>query len=115
MSRKWISFPLREGDCSRQAHCDLPQDTYEREMGREGFFGPTAHLHHKHAPTGWIDWEGPLRPHAFDFNEVPRARLPAGCATDPAQCRRQVARLAYPRRHAPPGAQRRWRRAVVRP
>ncbi|WP_175253523.1 homogentisate 1,2-dioxygenase [Pseudomonas sp. BMW13] len=74
MSRKWISFPLREGDCSRQAHCDLPQDTYEREMGREGFFGPTAHLHHKHAPTGWIDWEGPLRPHAFDFNEVPCER-----------------------------------------
>ena len=42
MSRQWIRFPLREGECSRQAHCDLPQGTYEREMGREGFFGPTA-------------------------------------------------------------------------
>ncbi len=74
MSRQWIRFPLREGECSRQAHCDLPQGTYEREMGREGFFGPTAHLHHKHLPTGWIDWEGPLRPHAFNFNDIPSER-----------------------------------------
>ena len=69
MSRNWISFPLREGECSRQAHCDFPEGTYEREMGREGFFGPTAHLHHKHPPTGWIDWQGPLRPHAFNFKK----------------------------------------------
>ena len=71
MSRKWISFPLREGEHSRQAHCDFPADTYEREMGREGFFGPVTHLHHKHPPTGWIDWQGPLRPHAFNFNNIP--------------------------------------------
>ncbi|HSC83973.1 MAG TPA: homogentisate 1,2-dioxygenase, partial [Pseudomonas sp.] len=74
MSRKWISFPLREGDCSRQAHCDFPQDTYEREMGREGFFGPVSHLHHKHPPTGWVDWQGPLRPHAFNFNNISSER-----------------------------------------
>ncbi len=71
MSPKWISFPLREGEHSRQAHCDFPADTYEREMGREGFFGPVTHLHHKHPPTGWIDWQGPLRPHAFNFNKIP--------------------------------------------
>ena len=74
MSRQWISFPLREGEHSRQAHCDFPEGTYEREMGREGFFGPTAHLHHKHPPTGWIDWEGPLRPHAFNFNQIASER-----------------------------------------
>lgn len=74
MSRKWISFPLREGDSSRQAHCDFPPDTYEREMGREGFFGPVTHLHHKHPPTGWVDWQGPLRPHAFNFNHVASER-----------------------------------------
>lgn len=71
MSRNWIHFPLREGECSRQAHCDLPAGTYEREMGREGFFGPASHLHHKHPPTGWVDWQGPLRPHAFNLNQVP--------------------------------------------
>jgi len=67
---RWISFPLREGAHSRQAHCDLPAGTYEREMGREGFFGPVSHIHHAHPPTGWIDWEGPLRPRAFDLRRL---------------------------------------------
>ncbi|WP_199153606.1 homogentisate 1,2-dioxygenase [Chromobacterium sp. ASV23] len=70
--RKWISFPHREGTISRQAHADLPAEgIYEREVGRSGFFGPATHLHHKHPPTGWSDWEGPLRPRAFDLNELP--------------------------------------------
>lgn len=67
--KKRISFPRTEGKFSRQAHADLPEGTFEREMGREGFFGPATHLYHAHAPTGWIDWEGPLRPRAFDTNK----------------------------------------------
>ena len=74
MTGKWISFPRVEGRASRQAHADLPEGTYERELGREGFFGPASHLYHAHPPTGWIDWEGPLRPRAFDT-----ARLSGGC------------------------------------
>ena len=67
--RKWINFPRQEGISSRQAHADFPeQGIYEREIGRSGFFGPATHLHHKHAPTGWVDWQGPLRPRAFDLN-----------------------------------------------
>ncbi|HZD25132.1 MAG TPA: homogentisate 1,2-dioxygenase [Alphaproteobacteria bacterium] len=66
MAKKWISFPRVEGKAARQAHADLPEGTYEREMGKEGFFGPAAHFYHTHPPTGWIDWEGPLRPRAFD-------------------------------------------------
>ena len=69
MSKNWISFPRSEGLASRQAHCDLPEGSYERELGREGFFGPASHLYHAHAPTGWTDWEGPLRPRAFDANK----------------------------------------------
>ncbi|RJX72961.1 homogentisate 1,2-dioxygenase [Vibrio sinensis] len=66
---KWISFPHREGTCSKQAHADFPDNAiYEREVGRSGFFGPAAHFHHQHAPTGWSDWQGNLRPRAFDFN-----------------------------------------------
>jgi homogentisate 1,2-dioxygenase len=57
-----------EGTASRQAHADLPPGTYEREMSKEGFFGPAAFFHHKHPPTGWVSFEGPLRPHAFDLN-----------------------------------------------
>ncbi len=51
MSRKWISFPRVQGVASRQAHCDLPEGTYERELGREGFFGPATHMYHRHRPT----------------------------------------------------------------
>ncbi|MGI3026904.1 homogentisate 1,2-dioxygenase, partial [Vibrio cholerae] len=71
---KWMTFPHREGVCSKQAHADFPSDAiYEREAGRSGFFGPAAHFHHQHAPTGWSEWEGELRPRAFNFNHVAEA------------------------------------------
>ncbi len=66
--RKWIQFPHREGTVSRQAHADLPAEAiFEREMGKSGFFGPTAHFHHRRPPTSWERWEGPLRPRAYDL------------------------------------------------
>jgi len=65
-TRNWIEFPRIEGEASRQAHADLPSGTYEREIGREGFFGPATHLYHRHPPTGWTSFDGPLRPRAFD-------------------------------------------------
>ena len=71
MSKRWISFPKAEGEYSRQAHADLPAGTYEREMGKEGFFGPSCHFHHLHPPTGWTGFEGELQPHAFDLNALP--------------------------------------------
>ncbi len=27
-------------------------------------------MHHKHAPTDWVNWEGPLRPRLFDLNAL---------------------------------------------
>jgi len=66
--RNWISFPRVEGTTSRQAHADFPEGAYEREMGREGFFGPATHFYHAHPPTDWIEFEGPLKPRAFDTN-----------------------------------------------
>lgn len=64
-------FPIKQGLHSRQAHADLPEQAlYEREVGREGFFGPASHIHHKHAPTGWTEWEGELRPRAFDLMQL---------------------------------------------
>jgi homogentisate 1,2-dioxygenase len=59
-----------EGEASRQAHADLPSGTYEREMSKEGFFGPAAFFHHRHPPTGWTSFEGPLSPHAFDLAKL---------------------------------------------
>ena len=68
--KRYIQYPRVAGTASRQAHADLPPGTYEREMGKEGFFGPAAFFHHRHPPTGWSSFEGPLRPHAFDLAEL---------------------------------------------
>ncbi len=74
--RAGIPFSRSEGRVSRQAHADLPEGTFEREVGRDGFFGPAAHFYHRHAPTGWTRFEGPLRPRAYDTR-----RLDASCAS----------------------------------
>jgi homogentisate 1,2-dioxygenase len=71
--KRYIPVSRTEGHASRQAHCDLPEGTYEREMSKEGFFGPAAFFHHRHPPTGWVEFTGPLQPRAFDL-----AQLPAG-------------------------------------
>jgi homogentisate 1,2-dioxygenase len=68
--KRWISFPRREGVASRQAHTNLPSGTFEREFGKEGFFGPATQIYHAHPPTGWTEWSGPLRPRAFDLTRL---------------------------------------------
>ena len=70
MARNWIPVRGAQGVHSRQAHADMPAGTYEREMSKEGFFGPAAFLHHRNPPTGWVDFEGPLRPRAFDLSRL---------------------------------------------
>jgi homogentisate 1,2-dioxygenase len=67
----WIQLPKVEGIASRQAHVNLPAGTYERELGKEGFYGPSTQMHHRHPPTAWKSIEGPLRPHAFDTQKLP--------------------------------------------
>lgn len=72
-NRKWIPVQGAEGAHSRQAHADLPPGTFEREMSKEGFFGPAAFFYHQNPPTGWVDFEGPLRPRAFDLTKLERS------------------------------------------
>lgn len=67
---KGIPLPHVEGQASRQAHADLPEGTFERELGREGFYGPSTQMYHRHPPTGWQRVEGPLRPRAFDLERL---------------------------------------------
>ena len=55
----------------------IPEGTYEEEHGRKGFYGKSAHLYHAHPPTGWIRFEGKLRPHLFDLNKLE----PSDCTT----------------------------------
>jgi homogentisate 1,2-dioxygenase len=71
---KWIPVKGAEGRHSKQAHADMPEGTYEREMSKEGFFGPAAFFHHPRPPTGWTNFEGPLRPRAFDLMKVDGAK-----------------------------------------
>ncbi|HEY5101658.1 MAG TPA: homogentisate 1,2-dioxygenase [Steroidobacteraceae bacterium] len=75
--KRYISYPRVAGTASRQAHADLPPGTFEREMSKDGFFGPAAHLYHRHPPTGWVQFEGPLRPHAFDLVALSAQATPA--------------------------------------
>ena len=74
MARNWIPVRGAQGDHSRQAHADMPAGTYEREISKEGFFGPAAFLHHRRPPTGWVKFEGPLRPRAFDLARLNEAQ-----------------------------------------
>jgi homogentisate 1,2-dioxygenase len=69
MKGKWIPIQGAEGRHSKQAHADMPDGTFEREMSKEGFFGPAAFFHHPRPPTGWTSFEGPLRPRAFDLTK----------------------------------------------
>ena len=62
-----VGRPARCAQASRQAHADLPEGTYEREISKDGFFGPAAFLYHRRPPTGWTGFEGPLRPRAFNL------------------------------------------------
>ena len=77
MSKTHILAPPRiEGVASRQAHTDLPDGTYERELGREGFFGPATQMHHAHPPTAWSAIDGPLLPRAFNAVSYTHLTLP---------------------------------------
>ncbi len=51
-------------------------------MGREGFFGPATQMYHRHPPTGWTDWDGPLRPRAFDLTRIAAAEADPWQATE---------------------------------
>jgi len=79
---RWISLPRVEGTSSRQAHADLPTDTFERELGREGFYGPATQMYHRHAPTGWADVQGPLRPRALDTAHIEKFTTSPWLATE---------------------------------
>ena len=69
MDQPWI-----RGRVARQAHVGLPPGTVEEEYGRSGFFGGYAHAYRLHAPVGWVEIDGPLKPRAYDL----RRELPPG-------------------------------------
>ncbi len=74
-------YPLKKGKFTSQAHVGLPEGTYEEEHGRKGFYGKSAHLYHTHPPTGWIRFEGKLRPHCLDLNQLAPTDLTDPCGS----------------------------------
>jgi homogentisate 1,2-dioxygenase len=66
-------FPISRGKVTKQAHVGLPDGTFEEEHGRESFGGRASHLYRTHPPTAWIKVDGPLKPQAFDLNEMKTA------------------------------------------
>ena len=59
-----------QGRYTLQPHVNIPAGSYEEEHGRQGFFGRTSHLYHRHPPTGWLRIEGPLKPRAYHVVEL---------------------------------------------
>jgi len=94
-------YPLKKGKVTAQAHVNLPEGTYEEEHGRRGFYGKSAHLYHAHPPTGWIRFEGKLRPHCFDLNRLEPGDLTDACGTPLAFLGNADVRLYVSRRSAP--------------
>ncbi|MYD42281.1 MAG: homogentisate 1,2-dioxygenase [Gammaproteobacteria bacterium] len=70
-----------QGRHSKQAHRDLPEGTFEREMGRDGFDGPASHIYHPRPPTNWTSIDGPLKPRAFNLNMVEESANPFAVPT----------------------------------
>lgn len=69
-----------QGKHTKQGHKAIPENHFEEEQGRKGFFGLVSHLIKPKPSTRWIDIKGPLRPHLFDTinmkkNEGQRQRL----------------------------------------
>ncbi|OYZ13990.1 MAG: hypothetical protein B7Y35_09275 [Sphingomonadales bacterium 28-64-96] len=79
MSNKWnFKAPLTRGIAPRQAHANVPEGLWERELARNAFFGASTHFYHRNPPTAWssIDAHGP-HPHRFDTrNCIPNCTSP---------------------------------------
>ena len=47
---------------TKQAHVKIPENHFEEEHGRKGFFGRVSQLYHKNPLTSWTNIEGDLKP-----------------------------------------------------
>lgn len=75
--KKWIPFSHVEGGAPRQAHVKIPEGCYEREVSKEGFFGPATHMLHSHPPTAWEAFQGDMLPRAFDLTKIKDLHQPS--------------------------------------
>lgn len=82
MTKRWnLWLPQHEGNFARQAHVDIPPQTFEREMGRHGFAGAATHFYHRNPHTAWQSISGTICPAAFDLPQVESASSPWNAAS----------------------------------
>lgn len=62
-----------QGKYTSQGHKGIPENHFEEEQGRKGFFGQVSHLIKPQPSTRWTQIEGSLKPHLFDMVEMPRS------------------------------------------
>lgn len=78
MSKKFTNIPSgfgwSQGPVAEQAHVHVPKGLYEEEHARNGFFGRTSHLYHRHPPTGWLRIEGDTKPRAYNVTKLEGAQ-----------------------------------------
>lgn len=60
----------QQGRFTTQGHKAIPDNHFEEEQGRKGFFGPVSHLIKPQPSTRWKYIEGPLKPHLYDLVEL---------------------------------------------
>ena len=65
-----MRFNYAKGIHSRQAHANLPEGTYEEELGRDGFFGDQVQFYRLNPNTNWTRIEGPLQPHSIQSYDL---------------------------------------------
>lgn len=63
-------FQYSQGRHTTQGHKAIPENHFEEEQGRKGFFGQVSHLIKPEPSTRWVNIEGNLRPHLFDMVEM---------------------------------------------
>lgn len=66
-------FQYSQGRHTTQGHKGIPENHFEEEQGRQGFFGPVSHLIKPQPSTRWQNISGPLKPKLFDLVELPKA------------------------------------------
>lgn len=66
-------FQYSQGKFTTQGHKGIPENHFEEEQGRQGFFGQVSHLIKPQPSTRWNHIEGPLKPHLYDLVQLPKS------------------------------------------
>lgn len=71
MTSSWnFRTPRSEGTFTRQAHVNVPEGTFPRSLGRDGFRGPVVDFYHRNPPSAWSSMPANIQPALVDANRA---------------------------------------------